>query len=314
MAGDPASLPRSCPRALALASSAAGRARSTPRAATASGRPVLQDRAPRAGRRRARAPAGSARRGRPPRALPGHPRRSPACRLAADAGLVGPVTRRLDGRPLSQLDLGWGRLLWLTLRLALLVVRLAWRGVSHDDLRPENILVDPAGRLQLIDFDQASSGPPLVCLARSLLGLRLRRPAGQQHPSGAACASACRRACRRRVAPSPRAPPPAGPTGLPALPPTPAPTLARARRGLAPRARAAANSPGAAIAYHELDCQRHDAAGRAALGRALAEPARDHRLPRQPRARARLQPGPALDLPAQGRGRARRRSRSTATP
>jgi hypothetical protein len=83
------------------------------------------------------------------------------------------VTRRLDGRPLSQLELGWIALLGLTLRLAWMVVRLAWRGVSHDDLRPANLLLDDASRLQLVDFERASTGRCAVCLGRSLLGLRL---------------------------------------------------------------------------------------------------------------------------------------------
>ena len=85
------------------------------------------------------------------------------------------ITRRLEARPLSRLEVGWGRLLGLQLQLAILVVRLAWRGVSHDDLRPENILVDGAGRVHLVDFDQASSGSFARCLARSMLGLGIGR-------------------------------------------------------------------------------------------------------------------------------------------
>jgi hypothetical protein len=85
------------------------------------------------------------------------------------------ITRRLDARPLSRLEVSWGRLVGLQLQLAILVVRLAWRGVSHDDLRPENILVDGAGRVHLVDFDQASSGSFAICLARSMLGLGIGR-------------------------------------------------------------------------------------------------------------------------------------------
>jgi SAM-dependent methyltransferase/predicted Ser/Thr protein kinase len=162
------------------------------------------------------------------------------------------ITSRLPGRLLSQLDLGWGRLLWLTLRLVLLVVRLARRGISHDDLRPENVLVDPAGRPQLIDFDQASSGPPLVCLARSLLGLRLGGTpvrntvlAPLRERLQASLPPWVLRRLRRGRRPAP--------TGLPVLP---LPTSAEPRALDAAwrrAARADASSPGRAIAYHELD-------------------------------------------------------------
>jgi predicted Ser/Thr protein kinase/SAM-dependent methyltransferase len=164
------------------------------------------------------------------------------------------VMRRLCGRPLSQLDLGWSRLLLLTLRLALLVVRLARRGVSHDDLRPENVLVDPTGRPQLIDFDQASSGRPIVCLARSLLGLRL---------SGAPVSNSVLAPLRERLQASL---PPAvlrrlkrgarrRPRPLPPLPTEASPELRALHAAWQRAARTDASSPGRAIAYHELEIE-----------------------------------------------------------
>ena len=83
------------------------------------------------------------------------------------------VLQRLDAQPLSQLEIGWLRLGAVLLALGGLVVRLAWRGISHNDLQPENILLDRAGRIHLVDFDQVSSGSFVLCLARSFLGLRL---------------------------------------------------------------------------------------------------------------------------------------------
>ncbi len=163
------------------------------------------------------------------------------------------VTSRLSGRPLSQLDLGWGRLLRLTLGLALLVVRLARRGISHDDLRPENVLVDPAGRPQLIDFDQASTGGFAVCLGRSLLGFRLGGPAvsnsvlaplRERLQASLPPALVRRLKGDRRLRPRP-----------PAWLPLPAAASAQQRAlhaawGLA--ALSNASSPGAGVAYHEL--------------------------------------------------------------
>jgi SAM-dependent methyltransferase/predicted Ser/Thr protein kinase len=164
------------------------------------------------------------------------------------------VIRRLGGRPLSQLDLGWGRLLWLTLRLAFLVVRLARRGVSHDDLRPENILVDPAGRPQLIDFDQAISGRPLVCLARSLLGLRLGGPpvsntvlASLRERLQASLAPAILRRLKGRRGRWP------GPSAWPSLPPVASGELEALHAAWRIAAASNASSPGRPIAYHELE-------------------------------------------------------------
>ena len=137
------------------------------------------------------------------------------------------------------------------------MVRLARRGVSHDDLRPENILVDPAGRLRLIDFDQASAGPFAVCLGRSLLGLRL---------GGGAVSNSVLAPLRERLQAS-LAPalvrqlkgnrrPAARRRGLPPLPPL-SPAASAEQRALhaAWRLAAASNasSPGERVAYHELE-------------------------------------------------------------
>ena len=164
------------------------------------------------------------------------------------------VTSRIGGRPLSQLDLGWLRLLRLTLQLAVLVVRLARRGVSHDDLRPENLLVDPAGRLQLIDFDRASAGRFAVCLGRSLLGLRL---------GGAAVSNSALAPLRERLQASlpPAAVrylkggrrPRARPRGLPPLPAAASAEQRALHAAWRIAAASNASSPGRRVAYHELE-------------------------------------------------------------
>jgi SAM-dependent methyltransferase len=166
------------------------------------------------------------------------------------------IMRRLDAEPLNQLEIGWLRLGGVLLALARLVVRLAWRGVSHNDLRPENILLDRAGRIHLIDFDQASSGAFLGCLARSLLGLRLART-----PVSNSLWAPLRERIQTSLPPAalcllrPPRPRPARRAALPPLPPDASPALAALHGAWRLAAAAGANAPGAALAYHALEWQ-----------------------------------------------------------
>ena len=169
------------------------------------------------------------------------------------------VMRRLDAVPLNQLEIGWVRLAGALLALVVLVVRLAWRGVSHDDLRPENILLDGAGRIHLIDFDRASSGSFAACLARSVLGLRLagapvcntvwaplrERIQASVSPAAIRFLKGSRNRRRRARAAAP----------LPPLPPYASTTLRQLHGAWRIAATSGANAPGQALTYHELDWQ-----------------------------------------------------------
>ena len=166
------------------------------------------------------------------------------------------VVRRLDAVPLNQLEIGWLRLGAVLLALARLVVRLAWRGVSHDDLRPENILLDRAGRIHLIDFDRASSGRFAGCLARSLLGLCLARA-----PVSNSMWAPLRERVQTSLPPAalrllkrPRGRP-ARAEALPPLPPDAGPALTELHAAWRLAAASGASAPGAALAYHQLEWQ-----------------------------------------------------------
>jgi predicted RNA methylase/predicted Ser/Thr protein kinase len=175
---------------------------------------------------------------------------------SATGGIGMLITRRLEARPLSPLEVGWGRLLGLQLQLALMVVRLAWRGISHDDLRPENILVDDAGRAHLVDFDQASSGSFGRCLARSLLGLGLggagvsngllapvrERVQASLSPALLRLLKGRRNRSRQSVA-----------TALPPLPPDAGAELCALHAAWRIAAASPASSPGRAMAYYALE-------------------------------------------------------------
>jgi predicted Ser/Thr protein kinase len=46
----------------------------------------------------------------------------------------------------------------VVVRVGLICLRLANRGISHNDIKLGNVLIDPVGKVWLVDFDQATSG------------------------------------------------------------------------------------------------------------------------------------------------------------
>lgn len=81
------------------------------------------------------------------------------------------VMSRMSGERLGSWDLNLISALWVWLRLSLLVLRVSWRGVSHNDITLDNVLLG-GGRICLIDFDQASEASLWQCSRRAFLGRR----------------------------------------------------------------------------------------------------------------------------------------------
>ena len=184
----PDSAPRRC-----RCRASAGPARSMRRAASAS-RMIVSTRSLSSGRRGA-APAGSARRVRSAAALPRLAGVPAALELIEADGRQVLVLERVPGQPLSRLELSWPDFALVQLRLLRLVWGLARRGVRHNDLRPENVMVAPDGRIHLVDFDQASTGGLLECLVAAL-GLAVG-----QAPVSNGCLRRCASASRRGFRP-----------------------------------------------------------------------------------------------------------------
>ncbi len=83
------------------------------------------------------------------------------------------VLRYIQGEALVNLQVGWLRLFIILAKLSTIVLRLARRGVSHNDILEENIRISPSGRVYLIDFDQASYNSFGVSLIRSFIGIKI---------------------------------------------------------------------------------------------------------------------------------------------
>jgi hypothetical protein len=163
------------------------------------------------------------------------------------------VLERVPGRPLSQIELPWPEFALLELRLLRLVWAMARRGVRHNDLRPENVMVAPDGRIHLVDFDQASSGGFFECLIAAL-GISiggapvcngvlapLRERIQARLPPRLIRALRGRRARNAPVSPLPSLPADAGASAC---------ALHEAWRIAA---MASASAPGQPVAYYELD-------------------------------------------------------------
>lgn len=79
---------------------------------------------------------------------------------------------RLDGRPLNPESASLIEFSSALVRLAFIVLRLARKGVCHNDLCADNILVLKDGKVALIDFDQASKAGFIGCVVRSFAGIK----------------------------------------------------------------------------------------------------------------------------------------------
>jgi hypothetical protein len=163
------------------------------------------------------------------------------------------VLQRVPGRPLSNVELGWSRFALVMLRLIRLVWAMARRGVRHNDLRPENVMVAEGGRIHLVDFDQASTGGFTECL---LAGLGL--PIGDapvcngllaplRERVQARLSPRLMRALRGRRLRRPQA------GALPPLPAGAGATVRALHEAWRIAADANASSPGRAIAYYALE-------------------------------------------------------------
>jgi Methyltransferase domain len=175
-----------------------------------------------------------------------------ALELIEDAGQQILVLQRVPGRPLSSIDLGWPRFVLIILRLIRLVWVIARRGVRHNDLRPENVMVAPDGRIHPVDFDQASTGGFAECLLAGLglpvggapvcngLLAPLRERIQARLSPRLLRALRGRRLRRRRVG------------GPPVLPAGAGPATRALHSAWRIAADADASSPGQTIAYYEL--------------------------------------------------------------
>jgi len=81
------------------------------------------------------------------------------------------INQYSDGQTLESLRPGFTLFSIVLLRLMIVIIRLARRGISQNDLIESNILVSQKLRVTLLDFDQATRVPTKIALLRGLFGV-----------------------------------------------------------------------------------------------------------------------------------------------
>ena len=88
-------------------------------------------------------------------------------RLKGDVAVL--ITGYVDGRRLDELTFDLRTKVVVLSRLVSILLMLSWKGISHNDVLPHNLVVGRNGRLVLLDFDQAMRTTRLHAFYRNFL-------------------------------------------------------------------------------------------------------------------------------------------------
>lgn len=83
------------------------------------------------------------------------------------------VVERMDGKPLDPGGLGILKLLTIMCKLSRILFRLACKGICHNDIKSNNVLLTREENVSLIDFDQATRANFIIAIIRSFLGIKI---------------------------------------------------------------------------------------------------------------------------------------------
>ena len=79
----------------------------------------------------------------------------------------------IGGTQLSNLQLSFAQHFKVTMKLAGILLKLSKFGISHNDITPQNTLVDENFKVSIIDFDQATRTTSLIAFLRQFFGLKI---------------------------------------------------------------------------------------------------------------------------------------------
>ncbi|MCH7516123.1 MAG: protein kinase family protein, partial [Bacteroidetes bacterium] len=78
----------------------------------------------------------------------------------------------LPGAQLRNLQLSFIQTVKVTLQVLRILVRLSRKGICHNDVTPQNVLLTGKNNASLVDFDQAVSTTIVKAFAGNILGIR----------------------------------------------------------------------------------------------------------------------------------------------
>lgn len=84
------------------------------------------------------------------------------------------IMEHIHGKPLNSLNLNFIQLFPILAKLSLILFKLSLRGISHNDICQNNILVANDGTIYLIDFDQANRVNFFEAIIRQFMGIKIR--------------------------------------------------------------------------------------------------------------------------------------------
>jgi len=79
----------------------------------------------------------------------------------------------LPGIQLKNLRLSFIRFIGIAIELSKLLIKLSLKGISHNDVVPENVLITDNNKVSLIDFDQATKHNPFIAFVRQFTGINI---------------------------------------------------------------------------------------------------------------------------------------------
>jgi len=78
----------------------------------------------------------------------------------------------LPGSQLRNLQLSFIQTVKVTLQVLIILVRLSGRGICHNDVTPQNVLLTSKNNASLVDFDQAVRTTMVKAIAGNILGIK----------------------------------------------------------------------------------------------------------------------------------------------
>jgi len=77
--------------------------------------------------------------------------------------------RRIDGSSLNKISIGLFQFIYIVISVGILLLKLVFKGIAHNDVKFDNIILGKDGKVYLIDFDQAIATTSIDAFIKTFL-------------------------------------------------------------------------------------------------------------------------------------------------